>query len=116
MMDHNLSQILYGKVFIYDKEIYVNDLFLCTLDSIPNYVEYLKNGLWDIELQKMDNKNKGRLIIGIENITKRILSNQLIKKLVKYNYRAKLIQMHRLNVKLMKVTIIISILLVPIIA
>ena len=116
MRDYNLSIILYGNVEIIDNEIFVDGLYMFPLETLIEYHEYLSYGLYDMERREMDNKSKGRLTIGIENVTKRILSNQLIKKLVKYNYRAKLIQMHRLNVKLMKVTIIISILLVPIIA
>jgi hypothetical protein len=107
MMDHNLSQMLYGKVIIQDGEIFVDGIFISTLESLSDYIKYLNNGLFNLELQQMDNETKGFIIKFIDKIVNKVLKIGIIQKLLKYNYRAKLIKIHRINLKIVKLGIIL---------
>jgi hypothetical protein len=107
MMDYNLSQMLYGKVIIQDGEIFVDGIFICTLESLSEYIKYLNNGLFNLELQQMDNESKGFIMKFKDKIINKILKIIIIKKLLNYNYRTKLIKIHRINIKIVKIVMIL---------
>jgi hypothetical protein len=107
-MDYNLSMMLYGKFQIIDDEIHLHDgMCIILMNDLVEYYKYLNNGLYDLDFQRMDNESKGFIIKFIDKIVNKVLKIGIIQKLLKYNYRAKLIKIHRINLKIVKLGIIL---------
>jgi hypothetical protein len=108
VMDYNLSMMLYGKFQIIDDEIHLHDgMCIILMNDLVEYYKYLNNGLYDLDFQRMDNESKGFIIKFIDKIVNKVLKIGIIQKLLKYNYRAKLIKIHRINLKIVKLGIIL---------
>jgi hypothetical protein len=109
ILDYNLSMMLYGKFQIIDDEIHLHDGIIILMNNLIEYYKYLNNGLCDLEFQRMHNEGKGFITKFIDKIISKMVSIGIIQKLLNYNYRSKLIKIHRINIKIVKLVIILMV-------